>query len=142
MDTQEQETIITEESERMRARFVLSSGAISHARSWDAGATWDAETVLAMPGPFHDASDLASGNKRAGFHYFCADSMRFFRARILGLVAGRLLVDSISGPWGEGPRSYRVSVWDDSARESERLGEFSSSAAAWRFARNVAKSCK
>lgn len=122
----------------VKDRFTPGDGQLWHEVSYDGGETWSEMVGHAMPGPFTSESHLERAHKG---YYFSADTMRFFRGRVLALVGGRLLVDSISGPWGEGPRSYRVSLWDDNGDQVARLREFSTAKAAHAFAHKVAGAC-
>lgn len=76
--------------------------------------------------PVHNTDEIARANSQAGQHFFEADTMRFFRSRVLEPVyGGRFFVTSEKndGPGYEYPRLYTVREFmPDGSIES--LGEF------------------
>ena len=65
-------------------------------------------------GAMFSIEDVKRANRDAGYHYFSADTMRFFGSRVLPTVyAGRLFITSErSGFDHYSPRKYTVREFD------------------------------
>jgi hypothetical protein len=90
-----------------------------------------------------NTDEVARANRSAGFHFFDADTLRFFRSRILpGVVGGRFFVTSEQkGFDASSGRGYSVREFmpDGSIEELGEFNEYSSPAQARRAANRAAK---
>lgn len=88
--------------------------------------TYGAEFTL--PGPYTTIAAIKEANRKAGHHFFEADSMRFFRSKIARgvIIAGRLFITSEQFVPSDGPpdpRRYSVRVAHDNGSVAT-VGEF------------------
>ena len=77
-------------------------------------------------GPFATISDVKAANRKAGFHWFDPDALRFFSSRISEQIyGGRLFISSeaFKSPHGDYPRAYTVRMVSDDGSVST-VGEF------------------
>lgn len=91
--------------------------------------------------PFDTIGEIKAANTRAGYHFFKADTLRFFSSRISSTVYGHgVIVTSERDTYGDQPRRYTVRLALPTG-EVESLGEFeqfATSGQAHAFARKVA----
>ena len=93
--------------------------------------------TMAMPGPFHSIEHLARENESAGGFFFSPGANRFFGARYLDLIGGRILISSVKHPVDR--RVYKATVFTDNARDGFDLsdGYFSTAAQARKAAYGI-----
>lgn len=101
------------------------------------------ETEQAPYGAMFSTDAIARANREAGYHFFDADTLRFFRSRILPtVIGGRLFITSEQRGFDPSSgRGYTVREFmpDASIEEISGFNEFDSSAAARRAAQRAAK---
>jgi len=77
--------------------------------------------------PYNTLADVRNANRQAGYHFFDADTLRFFRGRIIGqLVAGRYFITSeqFVAPYeAPAPRRYTIRYANDDAT-IDTVGDF------------------
>lgn len=78
---------------------------------------------------YRTLDDFREANRRAGFHFFDQDTLRFFRSRIVDeIYAGRFFITSEQFEGTDGhrePRRYTVRVaMPDGSTRSRDIGEF------------------
>lgn len=95
---------------------------------------------VSLPGPWRDMDEVRTANRRAGNHFFDADTLSFFQSRVSDLLyAGRLFVTSEKPRGGVREWTVRAAMDDGSCSTMEPgFRAFSTGAAAHRYARRLA----
>ena len=77
--------------------------------------------TMVIPGPFHSIEHLSRENESAGGFFFSPGANRFFGARYLDLIGGRILISSAKHPTNG--RVYKATVFTDNARDGFDLSD-------------------
>lgn len=79
---------------------------------------------------WHTVDEIKSANRVLGHHWFEADTMRFFRSRVLdGVIGGRYFISSEQAPGAGSSRCYTIREASESGSIST-VGEFQGYASA------------